>query len=263
MRKKIKIVILILTSTFLSVGCGVKIPVTRIIENESDFRVENHMMKNYSLNKNLTVGVGDVMISVRPYTTSFTKGYKLLKDYSAPYIGGVDRICCLYADMVFIPKYKTPLGILIHNYQYRSTYYGYQPPVDETFIEINEDGEVIRGTIVEQNGNFNFHSQDVWTKEKLFEKGIHEKNIFGDYSIELVYSGKIDENIKVNYYEYQHTSKGKLIRDSFSKELQYNLNEGNIISYKTIKLEIIKATNNQIEFKVISDQDVDWLKNLK
>ena len=56
------------------------------------------------------------------------------------------------------------------------------------------------------------------------------------------------------YREYAEN----LARPAFSQELQYNLDESKIISYKSIKIEIINATNSVIEYKVIDDGGLTW-----
>jgi len=42
--------------------------------------------------------------------------------------------------------------------------------------------------------------------------------------------------------------------------LEYNLDESKTISFKTITIEIIQATNSFIEFKVIEDKDLPWVE---
>ena len=48
-------------------------------------------------------------------------------------------------------------------------------------------------------------------------------------------------------------------RDAFSQDLTWNLDESKIITYRTIKAEVIKATNSKLEIKVLEDGGLDWL----
>ena len=67
------------------------------------------------------------------------------------------------------------------------------------------------------------------------------------FSVELIYNGKIGDNIKFTYREF----KGDFIRPAFAQDLQYDLSESNIIGFKTMRVEILKATNTEIDYKVL------------
>mgnify|MGYP001043013533 CR=1 FL=1 len=43
-----------------------------------------------------------------------------------------------------------------------------------------------------------------------------------------------------------------MARPAFNQELQYDLNESNIIGFKGLRIEVILATNTKIEYKVLS-----------
>ena len=47
---------------------------------------------------------------------------------------------------------------------------------------------------------------------------------------------------------------GVMVKDAFTQELVYDLNEGRIIRYKQLKMEIISANNEKIIYKVLSDK---------
>lgn len=65
---------------------------------------------------------------------------------------------------------------------------------------------------------------------------------------ELVYNGKVGNNMKFIYREYIEN----LARPSFTQEMQYDLSESNIIGFKGARLEVEKATNTNITYKVLS-----------
>jgi hypothetical protein len=43
-----------------------------------------------------------------------------------------------------------------------------------------------------------------------------------------------------------------MARPSFTQDLQYDLSEGNIVGFKGLRIEIIKAQNTKIEYKILS-----------
>lgn len=65
---------------------------------------------------------------------------------------------------------------------------------------------------------------------------------------EFVFNGKVDNNLKFMYREYIND----MARPAFNQELQYDLNESSIIGFKGLRLEVIKATNTKIDYKVLS-----------
>ena len=85
----------------------------------------------------------------------------------------------------------------------------------------------------------------------VFNKG---KDVLeGDYYFtqELIYNGRVDDNLKFIYREYTD----RMARSAFTQEAQYDLKTSNIIAFKTMKLEIIEATNQHITYKVLSHFD--------
>ncbi|WP_156949810.1 hypothetical protein [Simplicispira psychrophila] len=80
-----------------------------------------------------------------------------------------------------------------------------------------------------------------------FEK----KDIKNSFQKTILYNGKIGNKVTVSYREF---SDG-LARSAFTNEVSYDLSESKIIGYKGARLEVIKATNTDITFKVISGFD--------
>jgi len=66
---------------------------------------------------------------------------------------------------------------------------------------------------------------------------------------EFIYNGKSNNTLKFVYREYIQD----MARPAFSQELQYDLNESNIIGFKGLRIEVLKSTNTSIEYKVLSD----------
>ena len=64
--------------------------------------------------------------------------------------------------------------------------------------------------------------------------------------LELIYNGRIGDAIKFIYREFNDG----LARPSFTQEIQYDLSRSSIIGFKEARLEVIKATNTEIEYRV-------------
>lgn len=64
---------------------------------------------------------------------------------------------------------------------------------------------------------------------------------------ELIYTGKIADKIRFTYREFQNG----MARQAFTVDVEYDLSESNVISYKGATIEIISATNQKIVYKVL------------
>jgi hypothetical protein len=64
---------------------------------------------------------------------------------------------------------------------------------------------------------------------------------------ELIYTGKVADKIRFTYREFQNG----MARQSFNIDVEYDLSESNLISYKGATIEVISATNRRIEYKVL------------
>lgn len=65
----------------------------------------------------------------------------------------------------------------------------------------------------------------------------------------LIYNGKVGQKIDIGYREFS----GDLARPAFSNNVEYDLNDSNVIGYKGARLKILKANNQSITYKVISN----------
>ena len=65
----------------------------------------------------------------------------------------------------------------------------------------------------------------------------------------LIYNGKVGHKINIGYKEFNND----FARPAFSNNVEYDLSESKVIRYKGAELEIIKATNQFIEYKVFSN----------
>ncbi len=92
-------------------------------------------------------------------------------------------------------------------------------------------------------------------KENLPYKLITSRYSAGKgFKLELLYQGVSDNNIRVSYREYQNN----MARPAFTQDVKYQLDENGkaIIGFKGARIEVIKATNVELTYKVIEGFDL-------
>ncbi|MFZ6730694.1 hypothetical protein ACO0LG_02070 [Undibacterium sp. Ji42W] len=67
----------------------------------------------------------------------------------------------------------------------------------------------------------------------------------------LLYNGKIENRITLAYREFFNDN----ARPAYNNEVTYDLRESSILGYKGARIEIIKATNTEITYKILSGFD--------
>ncbi|KZZ19843.1 hypothetical protein A3752_13310 [Oleiphilus sp. HI0081] len=77
----------------------------------------------------------------------------------------------------------------------------------------------------------------------------HTNNDMLSFQQTLLYSGKIGNKVNISYREFSNNK----ARPAFSNDVEYDLNESNVIGYKGALLEIINATNQSIKYKVLKN----------
>jgi len=200
---------------------------------------------NYKLGEPQQASIGDAIIDVESATVR--DAYEVLFDYQTPSLGlfGANQIFLKKGDrftaVASIPS--DPEAVCIRKEG---------PEMQSVLIHIYPDGRVNQGWVL-TNGQVPI--QGSWPKEQLFAKSkIPSK---GEYSFraQIIYSGLIGNTVKAVYREFSND----YARPAFTQELQYNLDESKFISYKSIKIEILKATNSLIEYRVVEDAGLPWL----
>lgn len=64
---------------------------------------------------------------------------------------------------------------------------------------------------------------------------------------ELIYGGRVGDQIKVTYREYS----GDFLRVAFAQEVQYDLTTDKLIGFKGVRVEVLSATNTKLVYKVL------------
>lgn len=91
--------------------------------------------------------------------------------------------------------------------------------------------------------------QLIMDKQKISVKETaHEVKCEKSFKQQFIFNGKVGSSLKFTYREFVND----YARPAFNQDLQYDLSESNIIGFKGLRIEVIKATNTNIEYKVLS-----------
>jgi len=91
------------------------------------------------------------------------------------------------------------------------------------------------------------------TKELTSFQKSFQRSATRGFAQELIYLGKAGNVVNIAYKEYNIKGNDKYIRNEFSQNLQYDLSESKIISFRSLKIEIIEANSSRIKYKVIAE----------
>lgn len=217
--------------------------------NDVNFQTRPEVVKfkNYVLNQTQTVYVGEALID-----TYYLKVKKLnISDYSlqfqAQYTDDLIEKGKVYEArgthkkdqnkyFIYLGKYEgencyalsSPSGTLLSN----KLFDGWGTPINDKDI-FTSDGKQLFKNI----GRKKLNKEDI---EEVFP---------GSYAYKIIYNGLDGDNLKLTYREYMND----IARPAFFYELSYNLKSSNIIRYKNMKIKVLKATNELIQYIVLDD----------
>jgi len=237
--KKIAILILCLV---LTCGC---MSVTSIIPTRS-------YHKSYELKEIYTTDTGSTMLTI--YNAYIYPGYRPVYTYSPPPWRSYEaKMPPITPDQKWraIFKYK-------ENYIINSD--GYSKNVG---IEIKPNGELGNKKawidITLKSNILRSHISWELPEPKLFESEDYIIEAHKDsFKAELLYNGKMNDIIIVSYREYINN----MARPAFFQELKYDLKEGNDITFKSLKIKVLEATNSKISFQILDDGGLPWVQKL-
>ncbi len=77
----------------------------------------------------------------------------------------------------------------------------------------------------------------------------------GSFKAELIYSGITKNTIHITYREFIND----LARPAFYQELRYDLSESNLITFRSLRINVLEADNAGIKFQVMDDAGLPWM----
>lgn len=94
---------------------------------------------------------------------------------------------------------------------------------------------------------------------RLFDKALPIPEEIGNWSegfkAELIYNGISKNIIKISYREFVRD----MARPAFYQELNYDLDQSDLIQFRTFRIKVLKADNSTIRFVVLDDAELPWV----
>ncbi len=203
--------------------------------------------KTYSIGEVKKIPVGSAMVSV-------TKG------------SGFDQYIITQTVTAKVPVYPWPVVTKGTLWQEKGTFEGHKVITSTHLLGgslaflINEDGtlatkkSLMSMTVANPNpmakplpGTYLFPTG--YLPQHLFKKTKEKAMMEGGFKTELIYSGKSGNTISVNYREY----KDDFARPAFYQQMQYDLSENSVITFRETVIKVLHADNNAITFEVLKD----------
>ncbi len=110
---------------------------------------------------------------------------------------------------------------------------------------------------VNNSGIFNYyaikHESEIFPLDKPFDYKSVQNITYNDdsFKYQVLYQGKIGNKIKISFREF----KNDMVRPAFTQDIEYELEltKPTIIGFKGLRIEVSKATNQNITYSVIKD----------
>lgn len=90
---------------------------------------------------------------------------------------------------------------------------------------------------------FNVHT----CRERPFERTSQMNVNDNSFQQTLLYSGRVGNRVNISYREFS----GNMARPAYSNDVEYDLDESNVIGYRGAQIEIIDASNTSITYRVL------------
>jgi hypothetical protein len=189
------------------------------------------VVPNYEIGQVRSAAVGEAIFDVRAGTA--VQGFRGLQDLIGPRSFRVDE-----------GDFYTSIARL------RDT---------ESFIVAVGYGTLVISPSGVVLGSYNLNTRDVnqgenWPESPLFRPDVMVTPKDG-FRAEMIYSGIDGSTVLAAYREFS----GDFIRPAFSQELRFNIAQDRVIAYKTIRIEVVRASNSAIEYRVVEDGGLPWL----
>lgn len=242
----------IIAYTFVLSGCAphpnVDPKFVMLDSSEKTTRIEKKEAKNYQIGQISKCYVGDPVISNISYKKQITESITSHLNFKA----SIDYMD-IKKDFIYEVKGRTfenSSHYFIHIFDSNGNF---------RFLKISNDGNLVSKDLFDWYGNVVVNDYISMPNTKIFEvysspadkktDSYSELYLDGSFKYSIYYNGKADGAIKLQYREYLND----MARIAFYQDLTYDLTESKIIRFKNYRIEVIKATNEEIEYKVISD----------
>ena len=236
---KIKYVFSLVIASVLGIGfsgCSVKAP---LVKYDLDRKPSYETIRNPSLNTISTVEIGTNIYSKSYLFTDNTYQVTLLESAF-----GKSQYAMINYDVTSNPTLTSKL--LTWNKPYINTMCGIGSVWQ---VCLTDEGNTGSFTHV---GNYIYGAFSKLDKPAKYEIKPSPPIPRNDsFKYEALYQGKIGNKIKISFREF----KNDMARPAFTQDIDYELEKDNntIIGFKGLRVEVIKATNMDITYKVTKD----------
>lgn len=126
-----------------------------------------------------------------------------------------------------------------------------QVPGSVVQINVDELGKLTNSVFLSHTGELSLEAWKVNTPNAVFTPSVKTSvNLSAGYqNFEIIYSGKSDKSINLTYREY---TANDIARPAFQQNLSYDAGAKEF-RFKNYLFELISATNEKIEIKVLSE----------
>ena len=66
---------------------------------------------------------------------------------------------------------------------------------------------------------------------------------------EFIYNGRVENSLKFVYREFS----GDFLKPAYTQQVQYDLNQSEVIGFKNLRIKIINASNTEIEYVLMQN----------
>ena len=106
----------------------------------------------------------------------------------------------------------------------------------------NDGTGAVRGFIIAGRCNMNWNDSPIVENIEVYDVDSP------GFRQELIYNGRSGDNLKFLYREFS----GDFMRPPFSQDVQYDINDSNIIGFRGARIEVLEASNTNLTYRVIS-----------
>jgi hypothetical protein len=223
-----------------------------------DTKENTEVNKSYILNTNMQCAIGDELFILQRNRLVSQKAFQATKSFSNKISYATQSIDTVFKGDIFF-KYSISKDHIIIQSQLEPTAklkYKWENGSNDNYygIDIFEDGSIGKGYIFFDN--YAKLLQDTWNDGIYFKEIDYTNVIPSDFEYEFKYLGNVNNILKI---QFRIIYKNKIVSDE-SYIYEYDLNNGDIISFKSINIQILKSDNQVLKYKVIKEGDLVWVK---
>lgn len=197
--------------------------------------INTELLSYPELRQETTGNLGDTLLSISERRT--TLGVEVTKPVQVDFMGGVTVL-----PQKVKASYENDRGIPIRTYPVATN------PPPPVYASIVYDEAKAEFCIFEGAWGRTHCSIELTNAIEIGQIEEEDPLVF---QRELVYNGRVGNELKFIYREFDSLR----ARTAFTQEVQYDLEESNIIGFKDARMRVIEANNRVVTYEVLSNFD--------